>query len=103
MPSNRLRIVVLGVAAGLLGACGGSDGESVARATASPTAVSHDAFCRSAVQMEEAVFRAATGGSPGPIEPLVTDVEESAPEELEGEVDAVVSAVRQTLEEGDDA
>ena len=99
------RALALALVTTLAAACGG-DTQPSARPSATPeqTSVSHDVFCESAVAMEEATFRTATGGEPRrPIEPLVDEVEASAPAELESEVEAVVQAVRQTLETGDDA
>lgn len=99
-------VVTFALMAVLLAGCSDADEPKVADETPAPeqTSVSHDVFCESAVAMEDGIFRTATGREPlRPVQPLVDQVEASAPAELESEVAAVVEAARQTLSTGDDA
>lgn len=110
-PHVPKRVAVFVSLAILLAACADGDEPKTVEETSAPetaaaeqTPASHDVFCESAVAMEDGIFRTATGREPRrPVEPLVDEVEASAPAELEREVGAVVEAVRQTLSTGDDA
>lgn len=95
----------VGLMAALLVACGGGGPPEQTGATPVPDEgpASREVFCESIVATEEAVFRTATGRRAPPIEPLVNRVQAAAPAEIDEEVDAVASAIRETLETGDDA
>ncbi len=98
-------MLALGVAVMLFaGACGGDDddnGESDAGAvTQAPADVhaEHAEFCDTIVEAETAVVAAASGGDPAAVEGLIAEVEETAPAELEEQVETVAATVRHAME-----
>jgi hypothetical protein len=102
------RVLALALALMLLvAACGGGDdGEDDTGAAPSDAAADahaeHEAFCETVVDAETAVVAVASGGDPSAVEGLITEVEETAPAELEEPVQTVVTTVREALENQDD-
>ena len=108
-----LRVLALAMALMLFaGACGGGDDEEAnegagaaateAGETPEETAhAEHTEFCEGMVAAETAVLAAASGGDPGDIEGLLATVEETAPAELEAQLEVVLSTVRLGLQKQD--
>ena len=102
------RVVALAAAVLLFaGACGGGDddGEDAASTPAAEETSAQDdqVFCESVVAAETAVLGAASGGDPSGVEDLLVAAEESAPAELESQMEVVTSTVRTALETKDDS
>lgn len=108
--SKILRVLALALAVMLFAAaCGGSDDEgdggtdaaSESQAPADPHA-EHEEFCQTVVEAETAVLAAAEGGDPAPVEDLLVQTEETAPEELQEQIAVVTATVRDALAEQND-